>query len=155
MPPSCVTDEAIVEKYSSEYMYLEAIKFINIVRLESRGHSVDKNGILRSAQPITVQPHQDAVVEEDQHSSSTLLGSRSTGKVPCDATPAIRYHFPHDLDSRSGSFSATAEVCKRTSPKRRRKPQRHILVLLSHGSGQPEGVYRDSGGSLSVFCLNK
>ena len=94
MPPSCVTDEAIVEKYSSEYMYLEAIKFINIVRLESRDHSVDKNGILRSAQPITVQPHQDAVVEEDQHSSSTLLGSRSTGKVPCDATPAIRYHFP-------------------------------------------------------------
>ncbi|KAK8796959.1 hypothetical protein WA588_001084 [Blastocystis sp. NMH] len=35
LPPSCVTDEAIVEKYSSEYMYLEAIKFINITKTGS------------------------------------------------------------------------------------------------------------------------
>lgn len=96
-------------------MYLEAIKFINIVRLESRAHLIDKNGIFRSAQSAAFQSHQNAVMEEDQHSSSTLLGSRGFGKVPRDAAPAIRNHLPYDLDARGRSFAATTEVCKWTS----------------------------------------
>ena len=33
IPPSSITNNEIVNKYSSDYMYLEAIKFINIVRV--------------------------------------------------------------------------------------------------------------------------
>ena len=44
IPPSAVNNNEIIEKYSSEYMYLEAIKFINIVLLLVCVLCVDKDG---------------------------------------------------------------------------------------------------------------
>ena len=44
IPPSAVNNNEVIEKYSSEYMYLEAIKFINIVLLLACALCVDKDG---------------------------------------------------------------------------------------------------------------
>ena len=38
LKPTCVTEKSLIDQHSSEYMYFEAIKFINIVLVHSFDH---------------------------------------------------------------------------------------------------------------------